>query len=169
MDPYLTIIVRSVVVYVFIILAIRLFGKKELSQLSIVDLVFILLLSNSVQSAMVGANDTLAGGLAAALGLFVANWVFKHMLYTSKRMSNLLQGGAILLVYKGHVNEEHLKKAEITVEELDAAVREHGVEHVRDVDLAMLEVDGTISVMSKDFTRRTMKKRRAHKSFSPRA
>ena len=169
MESYAVIIGRSIVVYLFIILAIRLFGKKELSQLSIIDLVFILLLSNAVQNAMVGNNSTLLGGLAAAAGLFIANWILKRVLFKSKRISNLLQGGALLLIYRGKVNEEHLAHSEISMEELEAAVREHGVERIRDVDLAILEVDGNISVMSKNFTHRTTRKRRSHKTLGLRS
>lgn len=156
---------RSILIYLFIILAIRLFGKKELTQLSIIDLVFILLLSNAVQNAMVGDNNSLLGGLAAASGLFIANWVLKNILFRSKHISQFLQGESLLLIYKGKVNDAHLRRSEISYEELEAAVREHGVERIGDVDLAVLEVDGNISVMSRNFVHRTVRKRRTHKSL----
>jgi len=159
------IVLRSVAVYLFVILAIRLFGKKELSQLSIVDLVFILLISNSVQNAMVGSDTTLAGGLTAAIALFLVNWILKNLTYKSKIISNTLQGQPIMLVYQGKVDYKHLEKAKITIDELEAAVREHGVKNISQVDLAVLEVDGNISVLSSNFKKRT-KKRRVHKSLS---
>lgn len=165
MDGVFTIIARSILVYLFIILAIRLFGKKELTQLSIIDLVFILLLSNSVQSAMVGNNYSLLGGLAAALGLFIANWILKNLVFRSESVSHFLQGDPLMLIYKGKVIQEHLRKTEISQKELEASIREHGVESIADVDLAILEVDGAISVMSRDFAHRTAKKRRIHKSL----
>jgi uncharacterized membrane protein YcaP (DUF421 family) len=155
-NEYIQIILRSVAVYVFIILAIRLFGKKELAQLSIIDLVFILLISNSVQNAMVGPNTSLQGGLLAALALFVVNFALKKLSYKNTKINELLQGKAVMLIYKGHVQDEHLKNAGITVNELLAAVREHGVETIQDVDLAMLEVDGNISVISDDFKKRSL-------------
>ena len=86
MSPYLEILLRSVCVYLVIVLAIRLFGKKELAQLSVVDLVFILLISNSVQNAMVGDNSTLQGGLVAAVALFLTNFVLKTLLYQIGRV-----------------------------------------------------------------------------------
>jgi uncharacterized membrane protein YcaP (DUF421 family) len=165
MESILPIVIRSVTVYLFIILAIRLFGKKELSQLSIIDLVLILLISNSVQNAMVGTDSSLAGGLVAASSLFVVNWVLKNLIFRSEGLSRILQGGPIMLIYKGTIMEDHLKNAKITHEELEAAVREHGVEKIAEVDLAILEVDGNISVMTENFHKHS-KKRRAHKSLT---
>lgn len=165
MNPIFIIAVRSVLVYIFVIFAIRIFGKKELSQLSIVDLVFILLISNSLQAAMVGSDITLLGGLVAATSLFIVNWILKNIIYRSKRISETIQGNPLMLVYQGNIIQKHLDKAEISREELDAAIREHGVKDVSMVDLAILEVDGNISVLSQNFTKKT-KKRRVHKSLS---
>src|ERR1700722_10249123 len=86
---------KAIVIYLFIVAAIRLFGKKELAQLSVVDLVFILLISNAVQNAMVGDDNTVPGGIAAATGLFVINYIFKFISYRSNKFSELLQGHAI--------------------------------------------------------------------------
>ena len=147
-NQYVEIIIRALAVYIFMILAIRFFGKKELAQLSIIDLVFILLISNAVQNAMVGANTSLSGGLVAALSLFAANYTLKRILYKSENISRWMQGEAVLLIYKGAVQQAHCKKAEITLEELEQAVREHGVKDIQNVDLAMLEVDGNISIVS---------------------
>ena len=83
MEGYLSIALKSIAVYVFIVAAIRVFGKKEFAQLSIIDLVFILLISNSVQNAMVGADSSLEGGLVAAFSLFLMNYVFKKIVYTN--------------------------------------------------------------------------------------
>ena len=94
---------KSILIYLFIILAIRLFGKKELAQLSVVDLVFILLISNSVQNAMVGPDTTLWGGMAAATGLFVINYIFKWAMKRFPKFSNAVQGSELLLIYKGKV------------------------------------------------------------------
>ncbi len=155
-NDYVQIILRSMAVYFFIIIAIRVFGKKELAQLSVIDLVFILLISNSVQNAMVGSNVSLPGGLVAAASLFSVNFLLKGLLYRSKRASELIQGKSLLLIYKGELNQTNLKKSEITLEELEAAVREHGVKDIQHVDLAILEVDGNISVISDDFKHKTL-------------
>ena len=156
-NPYINILLRSLAVYVFMIVAIRLFGKKELAQLSIIDLVFILLISNAVQNAMVGPDTSLSGGLTAALALFAANYTLKRVLYKNKKISELLQGEAILLIYKGKVQEQNCSKAEITINELEAAVREHGTKDIQHVDVAMLEVDGNISIVSDDFQNKSTK------------
>ena len=155
-NPYLEIAFRALSVYFFMIIALRVFGKKELAQLSVIDLVFILLISNAVQNAMVGPDTSLEGGLIAATALFAANYTLKKLLYRNKQLSELLQGESILLVYKGKVNKKNLSKAEITVDELNAAIREHGAKDIENVDLAMMEVDGNISVISNDFNSRSM-------------
>ena len=154
-----SIAIRSVVVYLFVILAIRIFGKKELTHLSVVDLLFILLISNSLQAAMVGNDMTLTGGLIAASSLFVVNWILKNLIYKSKRIGETIQGSPIMLVYQGKVLHKHMEKAQISHDELEAAIREHGVKNIESVDLAILEVDGNISVLSSNFSRKTKKKR----------
>lgn len=158
-NGYLNIALSSISVYIFIVLAIRVFGKKEISQLSVIDLVFILLISNAVQNAMVGSDSTLPGGLVAAGSLFVVNYVFKLLLYRFPQFGRMVQGESTLLIYKGKVNQQNLKKEKITLEELKEAVREHGVALLKDVDLAVLETDGNISIISNDFKHRTVKKR----------
>ena len=162
-EEYLSIVLRSVIVYLFMVIAIRLFGKKEIAQLSVIDLVFILLISNSVQNAMVGPGTSLEGGLIAAFSLFIVNFVLKQILYRSKKASELVQGHSIMLIYDGKVIQENLSSAKISIDELEASVREHGVKNISDVDLAVLEVDGNISVLSHDFKHKTVKKRKAHK------
>ena len=163
-NPIAEIILRTVLVYLFMIIAIRVFGKKELAQLSVIDLVFILLISNSVQNAMVGPDTSLNGGLIAAGSLFLVNFTLKKILYSSKAINNIIQGETILLIYNGVANMENCKKAEITMEELEAAVREHGARDIQKVDLAMLEVDGNISVISSDYqTRSKVSHPRKHK------
>ena len=153
--PYLEIILRSVAVYVFVLLAIKLFGKKELAQLSIIDLVFILLISNSVQNAMVGNDTSLQGGVIAATALFLTNFILKRILYKNQKISEFIQGKSVLLIYDGVLQTHNLQEAEITFEELQAAVREHGVQDIQHVRLAMMEVDGNISVVSGDFENKT--------------
>jgi uncharacterized membrane protein YcaP (DUF421 family) len=158
--PYLIIAGKSISVYLFMILAIRLFGKKELAQLSVVDLVFILLISNSVQNAMVGSDSTLLGGLSAAFALFLSNYIFKFFLRSSPGFSHMVQGKKIILVHDGQVNDRGMEEAMMSMDELKQAVREHGVEHIGDVNLAILEVDGNISILSEDYRKRSTKVRK---------
>lgn len=163
MENYLAIIGSTTAVYIFIIVAIRLFGKKELAQLTVIDLVFILLLSNAVQNAMVGPNTTLLGGLVAAATLFAINTVLKYLIFRFPRFSKVLQGEAIMLVYNGKTIKSNLDKARITMAELEEAAREHGVESIKDVDLAVLEMDGNISILSGYKNNTSYKKKRPKK------
>jgi uncharacterized membrane protein YcaP (DUF421 family) len=161
---YFYIALSSIAVYLFIIIAIRLFGKKEISQLSVIDLVFILLISNAVQNAMVGSDSTLAGGLVAAGSLFVINYLFKLVLYKIPRLGRLIQGDPMILIYKGKIIHKNMAKAKFTLDELKETVREHGIALVEDVDLAILETDGNISIISNDFKQKTLKKRGSRKT-----
>lgn len=157
-NPYLHVVISSAVVYIFITLAIRIFGKKELAQLSVLDIVFVLLISNAVQNAMVGSDTSLLGGLLAAATLFALNFVFKYLLFRSKKFSHMLEGEPVILVSDGKVKDKNLRKMEISTDELIEAVHEHGVQSIRDVNLAILEVDGNISIMSNDFKKRSVNK-----------
>ena len=148
---YLMIAGSSACIYAFIIIALRLFGKKEIAQLSVTDLVFILLISNAVQNAMVGPDTSLLGGLCAAGTLFVLNFLLKWIMYRFPKLSDLVQGEAIMLIYNGEVIKNNLGKTKISMEELNEALREHGVSSVDEVNLAVLEKDGNISVLSGDF------------------
>jgi len=163
MEGYLNIALKSIAVYVFIVAAIRVFGKKEFAQLSIIDLVFILLISNSVQNAMVGADSSLEGGLVAAFSLFLMNYLFKKISLISKGFSKAIDGEPILLIYQGVVKLEGLKNAQISLDQLKAVVREHGVESVELVNLAMFEVDGNISVLSDNFKKSTQRRHKGHR------
>ena len=157
---YLIIIAKSVTIYVFIIAAIRLFGKKELAQLSVIDLVFILLISNSVQNAMVGNDSTILGGVAAALGLFICNYILKLFLRRSSRFSELVQGEKIVIVVDGKLLQHGLHLSMMSMEEVQMAIREHGVKDISEVDLMVLEVDGNITVLSKNYSHKTVRKRK---------
>ena len=148
MNPYLDIIIRSASVYLFMLIALRIFGKKELSQLNTADVILILLISNSVQNAMVGSDTSLWGGLAAAAVLFVINYTLKKLMYKFPKFSNLMQEKPEVLIHDGKLDFKALSKLNITSDEIQEAMREHGVEHFSDVKLAMLEIDGNISIIS---------------------
>ena len=166
MDSFLEIIVRSAAVYLFMLVALRIFGKKELSQLNTADVILILLISNSVQSAMVGSDSSLYGGLAAATVLFIINYILKRLMFKYKRLSDFLQEKPEILIHNGTLEFKTLSKLNITSDELREAMREHGVENFKDVKLAMLEIDGNISIISGDKNlRQTHHKRKAHKTL----
>ncbi|OMQ13385.1 DUF421 domain-containing protein [[Flexibacter] sp. ATCC 35103] len=148
--PYLDIIFRSAAVYFFMTIALRIFGKKELSQLNTADIILILLISNSVQNAMVGPDTSLWGGLVAALVLFIINFIIKKLTHKYKILNDLLLDKPEILIHDGKLDFDALSKLDISHDELKEAMREHGLEHFTDVKLCMLEIDGTISVISED-------------------
>ena len=160
---YGPIIFSSASVYVFIVLAIRVFGKKEFAQLSVVDLVFVLLISNAVQNSMVGSNTTLTGGLVAATTLFLINAGFKYLTYHFPGIISFISGEPKILIYNGIVNKTNLRSEHISMNELLETIHEHGSRSIQDVDLAVLEADGNISVLSADFKKRTVKPRKRRK------
>ena len=112
---------------------------------------------------MVGADSSLEGGLVAALSLFLMNYVFKKISLFSKGFSKAIDGEPIMLIYQGELKSDGMKKAQISIEQLQAVVREHGVESVEMVNLAMFEVDGNISVLSDNFKVITKRKHKGHR------
>jgi uncharacterized membrane protein YcaP (DUF421 family) len=162
---YFPIVISSATVYLFIVVAIRLFGKREFAQLSIIDLVFVLLISNAVQNAMVGPDTTLIGGLVAASTLFILNFLLRMLTSRFPGLLNFITGHAMILIYKGEVNEENLRKAHISINELLETVHEHGTDTIKNVDLAILETDGNISVISDNFKKRSNNPRKRRKKL----
>ena len=158
---YLIIVGSSAAVYIFLIAAIRLFGKKEFSQLSTFDIVFILLISNAVQNSMIAADLTFLGGLCSAGTLFVVNAIFKYTLFKFPKLSKIIQGQPLMLIYEGKVIKENIKKSRFRMQEIEEAVREHGIESIEDVNLAVLEVDGSVSILSDKYGV-SRKKRQQH-------
>ncbi|WP_082474361.1 DUF421 domain-containing protein [Chryseobacterium sp. Leaf201] len=150
MNPILDVVVRSLCVYLFMVIAIRLFGKNQLSQLNAGDVVLLLLISNAVQNAMVGQDTSLQGGLIAALVLFVANFIVKRLMFSSQKFESFLEDDPVILVKDGIADQHALNKVKISMGELEEAVREHGVDGIEHVKLSILEVDGNISVISQD-------------------
>lgn len=163
-EPYLDIVLRCVGVYLFMLVALRVFGKKELSQLNTFDVILILLISNAVQNAMVGPDVSLAGGLCAAAVLFLLNFLLKKLIRKSAVFADVLSGKPYILVHDGKADFKTLAKLDIASDELMQAIREHGVEHITDVKLAMLEPDGNISIISgTNPLRQTHHKKKVHR------
>ena len=166
MNRYIDITLRSVAVYFFMIIALRIFGKKELSQLNTADVILILLISNSVQNAMVGADTSLYGGIIAAFSLFLINFIFKKVMLKSKFIKGLVQDKPEILIHNGKTEFKTLARLGITSEELEEAMREHGIKYYKDVKLAMFEIDGNISIISgNENLKQTHHKRKVHKSL----
>lgn len=150
MNPYLDITLRTAAIYLFMVIALRVFGKKELSQLNTTDVILILLISNSVQNAMVGNNSSLYGGLIAATVLFSINFILKKLMFKYQKFNKLISEKPEVLIHNGNLEFKTLSRLNITSEELREAMREHGIEHFKDVKLSMLEIDGNISIITGD-------------------
>ncbi len=146
----LEIALRTSVVYVLVLIGIRLTGKREVGQMTPFDLTLLLLLSNSVQNAMTGPDTSLAGGAVAALILLTLNFLLAELSGLNRRFRKMVQGSPTLLVHNGECITPHLAKEHVSMDELNRALREHGVACISDAALAVLEVDGSISVLKYD-------------------
>ena len=140
-------VLRSSLVYPAILVALRIAGKRHVAQLSIVDFVLVLLVSNAVQNAMVGPDTSLAGGLAAAVTLIFVNLLLTRLVIRNERLGAFLEGEPTLLVRNGKILENHLAREGIRRAELEAAIREHGLSSEKECRVAILEIDGSISVV----------------------
>jgi uncharacterized membrane protein YcaP (DUF421 family) len=146
----LEIVLRTTVIYCFVLLGVRLSGKREVGQMTPFDLTLLLLISNSVQNAMTGSDTSLVGGIAAAITLLVLNYVVADLSGTNRRFRKLIQGQPSLLIHDGQVITSHLAKEHVSMDELERALREHGINSYKDVALGVLEVDGSISCLKYD-------------------
>jgi uncharacterized membrane protein YcaP (DUF421 family) len=158
------IVFRTLVVYVVLLIGLRLAGKREVGQLTPFDLVVLLTISNAVQNAMVGPDTSLNGGILAALSLLIVNSVINRLGLSSKWLHTQLTGEPALLVSDGHLIVDHLKREGVSVDEVMEALREHGFDDLSKVKMAVLEVDGTISIVAGDahvtHTQRRLRRRK---------
>lgn len=144
------ILIRTATVYAIVLLGVRLSGKREVGQMTPFDLVLLLLLSNAVQNAMTGPDTSLSGGAVAAGTLLLLNYGVAEVSGLNRSFRKLVQGQPSLLVHNGTVVEAHMAREHVSLDELQRALREHGIGSVHDVALAVLEVDGSISVLKYD-------------------
>ncbi|HCV43769.1 MAG TPA: DUF421 domain-containing protein [Bacteroidetes bacterium] len=146
----LDIVVRTAIIYSAVLVGMRISGKRQVGQMTPFDLVLLLLIANAVQNAMTGPDTSLVGGLAAAATLLVLNTVISRLALRNKRVHSIVEGNPTLLVHSGKIIKSHLDREKIGEQELQQALREHGIASVEDVQGAVLEVDGSISVIKKD-------------------
>ncbi len=149
-DSLVGIVVRSTTVYLVILLGFRIAGKRHISQLSLIDFALILLVSNAVQNAMVGNDTSLIGGIIAAGTLILLNVIITKVLFRETKLGRFITGEPRLLVRNGQFVMSNLLKESIRPEELDEQIREHGFADVSEVQSAILEIDGSISVLPYD-------------------
>ena len=140
-------VLRSVVIYVFILLAFRFTGKRQVGQLTPFDLVVLLIISNVVQNAVIGPDNSLGGGLLGAVVILALNWLVVELTFRSKRLRRLLEAEPTLLVHNGRILHDNLRRERLTLDDLHAALRRAGVADLEHVRVAVLEENGGISVI----------------------
>jgi len=142
-------IVRPILVYFFMVVGIRLAGKRQLAQLNPFDLVVLLILSNTVQNAIIGNDNTVWGGVIGAVTLLVLNYGVNRLLYNHRRLENLVEGEPDILIDNGKLDMRHIQSELITMHELEAAARKQGFATLSEVERAVLEPGGTITFKGK--------------------
>ena len=146
----LQIVGRTIVVYLLILAGVRLSGKREVGQMTPFDLTLLLLLSNSVQNAMTGPDNSLMGGVVAAVTLLVVNFVIAEYSGVNRRFRKWVQGSPTMLIHNGDILMDHMTKEHVTMDELERSLREHGISSAKDVSIGVLEVDGSMSFLKFD-------------------
>lgn len=147
--PLLEKILRPIIVYAFLVISLRLSGKRELVQLNPFDLVVLLTLSNTVQNAIIGEDNSVLGGLIGATSLLVTNYLVVRFLYDHSKLDQLVEGNADVLVENGKVRTDRLKKELITMPQLEAAARKQGFDSLAEVQKCVLEPGGTLTFVGR--------------------
>ena len=147
--PVLEKILRPILVYVFLVVGLRLSGKRELVQLNPFDLVVLLTLSNTVQNAIIGDDNTITGGVIGATSLLIVNYLVVRFLYNHRSLDQLIEGKADVLLEDGKVRTQHLKRELITMAQLEAAARKQGFDSLSEVQQCVLEPGGTLTFLGK--------------------
>lgn len=142
-------ILRPIIVYAFLVVSLRLSGKRELVQLNPFDLVVLLTLSNTVQNAIIGEDNSVLGGIIGATSLLVTNYLVVRFLYDHRKLDQLVEGKADVLVESGKVRTQHLKKELITMAQLAAAARKQGFDSLSEVEQCVLEPGGTLTFLGR--------------------
>jgi uncharacterized membrane protein YcaP (DUF421 family) len=143
----LNIAARTAAVYLLVLIGVRLSGKREVGQMTPFDLTLLLLLSNSVQNAMTGPDTSLLGGMVAACVLLILNYIVADLSGANRRFRKLIQGQPSMLIHDGQIIETHMAKEHVSMDELQRAMREHGISDYHQVAIGVLEVDGSISFL----------------------
>ena len=147
--PLWNLILRSVIVYIAVLMLLRLSGKRQVANLGTSELVALLLISNAVQNAMNGGDNSLTGGLVLAGVLMVMSFILAALTYFSRDWERFIQGRPTLLIHHGVLQRNNLRRELLNVRELRAQLRKQGIQNIDEVEEAVLESDGYISVVRK--------------------
>src|ERR1700685_30085 len=144
--PILEKLLRPAIVYLALVVLLRIFGKRELAQLNPFDLVVLLSLSNTVQNAIIGDDNSVTGGIVGAFSLLAINWLVVRVLFRSPRLTRILEGRAAILVRNGQIDLKALARESLRREELVSVIHKQGFEHVHQVRRCELEPNGSFYV-----------------------
>ncbi|HZL33938.1 MAG TPA: YetF domain-containing protein [Tepidisphaeraceae bacterium] len=142
-------ILRPVIVYFFLLIGLRIAGKRELAQLNAFDLIVLLMLSNTIQNAIIGNDNSVVGGMIGAAALLGTNYLMVRTMHRYRKLDHLLEGHADILIRDGKILRDHLSRELITPGELVAAARKQGISSLHDVERCILEPTGTITFVQK--------------------
>ena len=148
--PLLEKVLRPIIVYLALVLLLRIFGKRELAQLNPFDLVVLLSLSNTVQNAIIGDDNSVSGGIIGAFTLLAVNWLVVRVLFRSPRLTRALEGRSVVLINNGNIDSKALQREALTREELIEVIHRQGFEHVHEVHRCELEPNGSFYIEGKD-------------------
>ena len=149
-SPLIEKVLRPIIVYLALVLLLRIFGKRELAQLNPFDLVVLLSLSNTVQNAIIGDDNSVSGGIIGALTLLAVNWLVVRVMFRSPRLTRAIEGRAVVLIRDGHVDRKALEREALTREELAEVIHRQGFEHLHDIHHCELEPNGSFYIEGKD-------------------
>lgn len=153
---------RTIIVIVFLVVGLRLLGKRQIGQMNLFDLALVMLVANAVQNAMTNGNGNLSTGIVAATALLVAGRTLTAFLLRNPKLEKHIIGSPSILVNDGGFVKDHMKREHITEEQVMAAVRSHAICEIDEVAMAVLEVDGTISIVPREAEQHRTKKRVSH-------
>ncbi len=147
--PWWEFILRGLIIYVFLIVILRITGKRQIGQMSPFDLVLLLVLSNAVQNSMNGGDNSVAAGMILSITLVTVNWLTGQITFLSKKAERLIEGSPQVLIHDGKVYENALAEAQLTRHELMSSIRGEGYSDLSEIRAVILENDGSISVIPK--------------------
>jgi len=148
--PFAEKLIRPVIVYLVLVVLLRVFGKRELAQLNPFDLVVLLSLSNTVQNAIIGDDNSVTGGVIGAFSLLAINWLIVRVLFRSPKLTRMLEGRSAILIQNGQIDRKALEREMLTHEELIEVIHRQGFEHVHEVRRCELEPNGSFYIEAID-------------------
>jgi uncharacterized membrane protein YcaP (DUF421 family) len=143
-------ILRSLIVYFFLLIMFRLLGKREVAQMTVFDLIVLMVISNVLQNAMIGPDNSVTGGLIGATAILTINWLVGRAAFSSRWFERTIEGVPVVLAHRGEFVEQNLRRARISKEELLSNLRSQGIFNLHEVRAAVLEPSGKLSVLKEE-------------------